>query len=288
MSLSAHPVHRRLTDFVKATIEATNRRVGIKARDVRGIVQEKHLETHHHINDEVLTSRTYSGPGSEYLGELRSVISESGLKLVSKEHRRALRSIPSRTRPWPKPIGDCNEECSVSWQLGVPCCHTIYNKLETGTSLTKWDVHPRWHLREPTSHNPYSRILDPKIAACLRGRPKHATQRVPESMKVGPSTRSRAAVGRTKPSRKPTRKSAALGPGKQTGVRQAGRRRQPNLRRRRSEWETICDEEKQKVPPKRRRQSSRKPPTTSTTAAASVLSSCVSGENGKDCIHVRL
>ncbi|KJZ68574.1 hypothetical protein HIM_12036 [Hirsutella minnesotensis 3608] len=46
MSLSAHPVHRRLTDSVKATIEATSRRVGIRARDVRGIVQEKHLGTH--------------------------------------------------------------------------------------------------------------------------------------------------------------------------------------------------------------------------------------------------
>lgn len=42
--------------------------------------------------DEVLTSRKYSGPGSEYLGELRTVMSEPGLRLVTKEHRRALRS----------------------------------------------------------------------------------------------------------------------------------------------------------------------------------------------------
>ena len=68
--------------------------------------------------DEVLTSRTYSGPGSEYLGELRTVMSEPGLKLIAKEHRQALRSIPSRSRPWPEPIGDCNEDCAVSWQLG--------------------------------------------------------------------------------------------------------------------------------------------------------------------------
>ncbi|KJZ68391.1 hypothetical protein HIM_12216 [Hirsutella minnesotensis 3608] len=38
------PIHRRLTDSVKATIEATSRRVGIRARDVRGIVSEKHPE----------------------------------------------------------------------------------------------------------------------------------------------------------------------------------------------------------------------------------------------------
>lgn len=236
--------------------------------------------------DEVLTSRTYSGPGSEYLGELRSVMSEPGLKLVSKEHRRALRSIPSRSRPWPEPIGDCNEDCSVSWQLGVPCCHTIYNKLETGACLTKWDVHPRWHLREPTSHNPYRRILDPKIAACLRGRPKNVTQPIPESMKLGPSSRSRAAVRKTRPSRNPTVKSAMLGPGKQTGVRQAGRRRQPSLRRRRSEWEMVSGEE-QDARSKRSTQSTGKQHTTSTTSAASVLSSPVSGGNSRDCIHVR-
>ena len=51
MSLSAHPIHRRLTDYVKATIEATSRRVGIRARDVRGIVQQKHLGTHYTRKD---------------------------------------------------------------------------------------------------------------------------------------------------------------------------------------------------------------------------------------------
>ena len=45
MSVSAHPVHRRHTNSVKITIEATSRRVGIRARDVRGIVKEKHPDT---------------------------------------------------------------------------------------------------------------------------------------------------------------------------------------------------------------------------------------------------
>ena len=121
------------------------------------------------------------------------VISDPGLKLVTKEHRRALGSIPSRSRPWPEPIGDCNDNCSVSWQLGIPCCHTIFNKLEAAMPLTKWDVHPRWHLGEPTSHNPYRRILDPKIAACLRGRPKNTTQPVPKSMEIRPPSHRRAA-----------------------------------------------------------------------------------------------
>ena len=42
---SAHPSHRRLNTAVKATIEATSRRVGIRARDVRAVVQEQHPET---------------------------------------------------------------------------------------------------------------------------------------------------------------------------------------------------------------------------------------------------
>ena len=45
LSLAAHPIHRRLTDLVKATIEATSRRVGIRARDVRGIVKDKHPDS---------------------------------------------------------------------------------------------------------------------------------------------------------------------------------------------------------------------------------------------------
>lgn len=45
MSLAAHPIHRRLTDSVKATVEATSRRVGIRARDIRGITKDKHPDT---------------------------------------------------------------------------------------------------------------------------------------------------------------------------------------------------------------------------------------------------
>ncbi|RKK65216.1 hypothetical protein BFJ69_g16488 [Fusarium oxysporum] len=42
---SAHPSHRRLTTPVRATIESTSRRVGIRARDVRAIVEEQHPES---------------------------------------------------------------------------------------------------------------------------------------------------------------------------------------------------------------------------------------------------
>ncbi|OWT42543.1 mutator-like element [Pochonia chlamydosporia 170] len=239
--------------------------------------------------DEVLTARAYSGPGSEYLGELRMVMSQPGLSLLAREHRHAVKSIPSRSCPWPEPIGKCNEDCTVSWQLGIPCSHTIYNKLEAGTFLTKWDVHPRWHLREPTSRNPYRRILDPKVATSLRGRPKNATQPVPESMVINrPASQSRdglAAAGKTIKESKVTRKKAALGPGKQTGVRQAGRRRQLSVRRTRSEWEIISEDEAPEPAPKRQRRGSRRVPAASMSSAATNLGHETECE---DCINVRL
>ncbi|KAF5122550.1 PKS-NRPS hybrid synthetase [Metarhizium anisopliae] len=42
---SAHPSHRRLTTPVRATIESTSRRVGIRARDVRAVVEQQHPDT---------------------------------------------------------------------------------------------------------------------------------------------------------------------------------------------------------------------------------------------------
>lgn len=105
--------------------------------------------------DEVLTAQAYSGPNSEYLGELGMVMSQPGLSDIARGYRYATKSIPSKSSAWPEPIGDCNKDCTVSRQLGVPCRHTIYSKLEAGMLLAKQDVHPRQHLREPISRNPY-------------------------------------------------------------------------------------------------------------------------------------
>ncbi|OBS17166.1 hypothetical protein FPOA_12003 [Fusarium poae] len=47
---AAHPVHRRLTSPVKATIQSSSRRVAIRARDIGGIVRD-------HFSDSVYTKR---------------------------------------------------------------------------------------------------------------------------------------------------------------------------------------------------------------------------------------
>ncbi|KAF6525733.1 hypothetical protein HZS61_011528 [Fusarium oxysporum f. sp. conglutinans] len=129
--------------------------------------------------DEVLTAREYMGSGSEYLGDLRATISSKGLGLINKQYRLARKAMPTGKNPFPKPLGDCNDDCSVSVELGIPCCHKVYSKLGSAASFTRWEVHPRWRLRESSAQDPYRRILDPKIATALRGRPRNIAQVVP-------------------------------------------------------------------------------------------------------------
>ncbi|KAH7110983.1 hypothetical protein B0J13DRAFT_418528, partial [Dactylonectria estremocensis] len=226
--------------------------------------------------DEVFTAREHVGRGSEYLGELPKMVSQKALSLITREHRKALKGIPSPANPWPDAIRPCDDDCTVSIELGVPCYHTIYRKLITATPLTKWDIHPRWHLREPVSEDVHRRILDPKIATNLRGRPKNNPQPLPASMVVGASsqTRSRQGLDSQPQSSQPERRGRSpgsrnkttlahfagkasqsqsslssqgrtlpLGSGKTTGMRASGRRTQPSVRRQRSQWELSSDGE---------------------------------------------
>ncbi|EXK23726.1 hypothetical protein FOMG_19514 [Fusarium oxysporum f. sp. melonis 26406] len=134
--------------------------------------------------NEVLTAREYVGSGSEYLGDLRAAISSKGLGLINKQYRLARKAMPTGKNPFPKPLGDCNDDCSVSVELGIPCCHKVYSKLGSAASFTRWEVHPRWRLRESSAQDPYRRILDPKIATALRGRPRNIAQVVPVRLTI--------------------------------------------------------------------------------------------------------
>ncbi|KAF5128329.1 PKS-NRPS hybrid synthetase [Metarhizium anisopliae] len=131
--------------------------------------------------DEVLTAREHLGRGAEYLGELSQIVSQKALSLITRQYRKALKGIPSPANPWPDAMRLCDDDCTVAIELGIPCYHVIYQKLVSATCLTKWDIHPRWHLREPSGGDVYRRILDPKIATSLRGRPKNNAQPIPAS-----------------------------------------------------------------------------------------------------------
>lgn len=130
--------------------------------------------------DEVLMAREYLlGSLGDYLGELRTCMSSKGLELVNKQYRIARKSMPTGKNPNPDPLGPCNDGCTIPFELGIPCCRKIYEKLSPATAFTKWEIQPRWRLRESVSQDPYRRILDPKIATALRRRPKNTKQIVP-------------------------------------------------------------------------------------------------------------
>ncbi|OAQ58573.1 mutator-like element [Purpureocillium lilacinum] len=87
--------------------------------------------------DEVLTARDYIGSSSEYLGELRTTLSSKGLGLIKKQYLLARKAMPTSKHPFPEPLGDCDDDCSVSTELGIPCCHKIYLRLGSGRPFTK-------------------------------------------------------------------------------------------------------------------------------------------------------
>ncbi|KAK1994026.1 hypothetical protein LX36DRAFT_693377 [Colletotrichum falcatum] len=217
--------------------------------------------------DKVLTGQKYIGTRFEYLGELRTMLSS---KCLTK-------AMPSGKRPFPAPLGECGLDCTVSIELGIPCCHKIYSKILDSATFSKWEVHPRWRLRETSSSDPYRRILDPKIAVSLRGRPKNTVQPVPSQLALPKESQSASqahtahssqGTGGKKRGRPPgsrnnqisqsqissssqrqTRsQSSALGRGRTTGNRASGRPTQPSIRRGRSQWEMVCSDDESLQP----------------------------------------
>jgi hypothetical protein len=228
--------------------------------------------------DDVLTAAQFLGSIGSYLGELRTTMSSKGLGLINKQYCIARKFLPTGKNPFPDSIGACDDDCTVSIELGIPCYHKVYAKLDSDTPFTKWEVHPRWRLRESGSQDPYRRILDPKVATALRGRPKNTVQAVPaglaittESQSVGQSSGRRS--GRPPGSHNKStlaknvqhstretviqtdsqngnssqqqtgRPSKVLRAGNTTGVRYSGRRMQQNIRRTRSRWELAKSDE---------------------------------------------
>lgn len=118
------------------------------------------------------------------------MISSKGLSLIQRQHRIARKAMPTGMNPFPRPLNNCDNTCFISIELGIPCCHKIYERLCSGTSFTKNDIHPHWRLRESSLKDPYRYILDPKIATALRGRLKNTTQTIPSNLAVDSSSQS--------------------------------------------------------------------------------------------------
>ena len=84
------------------------------------------------------------------MGELRTVISSNGIGLINIQYRIARKAMPTGKNPVLGTLPECNDGCSVSIELEVSCCHMTYLELGSATAFTRWEVPPRWRLREPS------------------------------------------------------------------------------------------------------------------------------------------
>jgi hypothetical protein len=198
-------------------------------------------------NDEVLRDREFLGSSSDYLGELRSLASSKCLKLIKSQYRQARKALPTGKNPNPRPLDPCTDECSVSTELGIPCYHTIHSRVCSTKAFTKWDIHPRWRLRETSSRDPYRKILDPKIATSLRGRPKNTKQGVPAdlipstiSQESSRALASQPQASQSQASQSQASQSQAPGSQKRKRGRPPGSRNKSTLERENKSQETIA------------------------------------------------
>lgn len=113
--------------------------------------------------------------GQEYLGQLPTAISWWSLRAIANQHARAMKAIPSPSRPNATlaALGDCTpDKCTVRQQFGLPCAHLIAQKKLAGESLVLGDVDPHWHLEVRLDElDPYTRIRNP-LPVPPKGRPR--------------------------------------------------------------------------------------------------------------------
>ncbi|KJZ69123.1 hypothetical protein HIM_11491 [Hirsutella minnesotensis 3608] len=108
--------------------------------------------------------------GQQWLGRLNVEISYYGIELLARQHCWATAAMPSASRA-AVPLRACTGQ--FTQQYGLPCAHTILQRLEADSVLAKEDVHPRWWLEKPLDlEEPLLRIRDPDVVENLRGRPR--------------------------------------------------------------------------------------------------------------------
>lgn len=79
-----------------------------------------------------------------WLGNVPLTVSYWAVNQIDRQYRMALAARPSARQPFPPPLPRC--QGVFSNQYGLPCSHTIYERLEAGEPLEQWDIHPQWHL----------------------------------------------------------------------------------------------------------------------------------------------
>ena len=82
--------------------------------------------------------------GREWAGQLPMHISYFAMDMIAKRYRHACAAMPTPGRD-PQPLLPCTEAFSKQW--GLPCSHTILQRLQMREPLDRRDVHSHWHLQ---------------------------------------------------------------------------------------------------------------------------------------------
>jgi hypothetical protein len=79
--------------------------------------------------------------GQAWLGDTPLKITLKAMKMVTKEYRHMLGTLPSRGRPQPPPLAPCTGQFTA--QFGLPCRHELLGRYnDGGLVLQKQDFHP--------------------------------------------------------------------------------------------------------------------------------------------------
>lgn len=202
--------------------------------------------------------------GRAYLGNISTKISGKALDLINEEHRHVIAAIPKDGRPPQRPLGPCDDDCTVSTQLGIPCRHVIFDYAEKLQPLNLEDIHHHWHLqRDLADEDPYLRLKNPKMRERGRGRPsskkvKNKKVKMPRMMTVPDDAESRPL---SQPAQ-PRARAKGKDKNKQTAKKTAGKKKtaakkkktpgppkgnaprlSSSIRRERSQWEILEEED---------------------------------------------
>ncbi|RFU27819.1 hypothetical protein B7463_g8517, partial [Scytalidium lignicola] len=108
-------------------------------------------------------------------------------ELIGQIHGYALQKLHFEVSKLPKhgaPTSICN--CTIQKSMGLPCYHTIWERIKDGGSVRIQDIHLHWlYYRSPeiTQEPPLIQVLDPLVIRG-KGRPKGALgqgKKLPES-----------------------------------------------------------------------------------------------------------
>ena len=142
------------------------------AKNIRSALEDTARAIRLEEGDQI-TSQLVKYNGQDWLGELPARISRAAL-----DHLARSRSIAQRIISGDVSRGACTDvdcDCPTFTQYGLICPSRLAYRLEAGSPLDEFDVHPFWWLnRDLIDENPLLALQSPDKVTNTRGRPTNA------------------------------------------------------------------------------------------------------------------